>query len=500
MHVEPSVAQIHSRVRMYSGAIAAGYALAGGVITLIGWTAGIHRLTDWWGLGLTMKPNAAVGSVVLGLALLLLASHQRWIVLIRSLGLFAAAIGGLTLFEHITQWNVGIDTLLFDEPHGSRGTASPGRMGLPTAACLLCLGTAVALLTCAGRARYIAVALALFALSLGTLTLTGYLYDAEAMFAIPRLTGVAIQTAIIAVVVSLGVVVLGAPQVLELLLEKSTAGMIARRAVPVAFLVPLGIGWLRNAGQRAGLYDFAFGAALRSVVEMVILTGLLWWTLQVIRARDIQQRRADERQTTLISELQHRVKNTLALVRAVAAKTIAGSDSVDDLAERLMGRIDSLSRTQALLTRAPGSAIDLEQLIRHELSSQSEEQHLLINGAAVSVSPKTAEVLLLAIHELATNASKYGALSHPDGRINIEWALSRVDGQQWLRLQWKEMSSSGSPNVSQPRRTGFGTELITRRIPYELYGRSAISYPPPGLCCTIEFPLRKGDGILQTKP
>jgi two-component sensor histidine kinase len=485
---------------MYLGAIAAVYALAGGVITLIGWTAGIHRLTDWWGVGLTMKANAAMGAVALGLALLLLVSHPRSITLIRSLGLFVAAIGGLTLFEHFTQWNVGIDTLLFNEPEGTRGTASPGRMGLSTAACLLSLGIAVALLTYAGRARHIAVALALFALSLGTLTLTVYLYDAEAMYAIPRITGAAIQTATINVALSLGIVVMGAHQVLELLLEESTAGMLARRAVPVAFLVPLGIGWLRNAGQRAGLYDFAFGAALRSVVEMTILTGLLWWTLQVIRTRDIQQRRADERQATLASELQHRVRNTLALVRALTVKTVAGSDNVDDLAARLLGRIDSLSRTQALLTRAPGSAIDLEQLIRYELTSQSAEQHLRIKGPAVAVPPKTAEVLLLAIHELATNASKYGALSHPDGQIQIEWVLFNVDGQQWLRLQWQEVSSAGSTNVSESRRTGFGTELITRRIPYELFGRGEISYPPQGLCSTIEFPMRKGDSILQTNP
>jgi two-component sensor histidine kinase len=497
---QSAVPPSHSRVRVYLGAIAAIYALAGGTIALIGWATGIHRLTDWVDRGLTMKANAAIGSVALGLALLLLVSHPRSIALIRSLGLFAAAIGGLTLIEHVTRWNIGIDTLLFNEPYGTRGTASPGRMGLSTAACLLSLGIAMALLTCAARARHIAVALSLFALSLGTLTLTGYLYDAEAMYAIPRITGVALQTATIIVAVSLGMVAIGTPQVLELLLEESTAGMLARRAVPVAFLVPLSIGWLRNAGQRAGLYDFAFGAALRSVVEMVILVGLLWWTLLVIRTRDIQQRRADERQATLLSELQHRVKNTLALVRAVTAKTVASSDTVDDLAARLLGRIDSLSRTQALLTRAPGSPINLEQLIRYELSSQSEEQHLRIKGAAVAVSPKTAEVLLLAIHELATNASKYGALSRPDGQIHIEWILFNVNGQQWLRLQWQEVSSTGTTHVSESRHVGFGTELITRRIPYELFGRGAISYLPQGLCSTIEFPLRGGDSTLQTGP
>jgi len=458
----------------------------------------MYRLTDWWDLGITMKANAALCLMALGFALLLLTLRPTSSALIRSLGLFAAAVGMVTLFQHVTGLNVGIDTLLFHEPHGTGGTSSPGRMGPLTAAIVITIGTAVILLTGTGRGRGVGVALALFALSMVTLILAGYVYAIEAMYAHPHIAGVAIQTMTIMAVLSIGLVVVGAPHVLDLLLEESTAGMLARRAIPAAILVPLSIGLLRNAGEQAGLYGFAFGAALRAVVEIVVMIGLIWWAVQVIRNRDIQQQRAEQRQATLVSELQHRVRNTLALVRSVATKTIASSDNVADLSARLLGRIDALSRTQALLTRAPGSGIDLQQLLQLELFSQSEEQQLRIEGPTIAVSPKTAEVLLLAMHELATNATKYGALSHPHGQIHVVWLTFDVNGQQWLRLLWQETCNSGVTNVPKPTRTGFGTELITRRVPYELLGRTSICYPPSGLHCTIEFPLRDGDSILQT--
>ena len=128
------------------------FALAGGTASFLGWAASVYRLTDWSGSGITMKPNAALAAAVAGFALLLsLKSAQRPV--IRILGMFVAAIGGVTLLEHLTGWNVGIDTLLFDEAPGALATAAPGRMGPPASISFLAAGAALALSTASARRR-----------------------------------------------------------------------------------------------------------------------------------------------------------------------------------------------------------------------------------------------------------------------------------------------------------------------------------------------------------
>jgi two-component sensor histidine kinase len=169
-----------------------------------------------------------------------------------------------------------------------------------------------------------------------------------------------------------------------------------------------------------------------------------------------------------------------------------------DFRDRLSGRIAAMARTQALLTRGAGVGVELEGIIHDELRAQAtDEQRVSVAGPPVTLSPKAAEVLTLAIHELATNAAKYGAIRVPTGNISVQWRREPRDGQDWLELEWRESGVEIAPVQAAPRK-GFGTELITRRVPYELKGQAAVDLTPSGIHCRIAFPLKVGESVFQT--
>jgi two-component sensor histidine kinase len=213
---------------------------------------------------------------------------------------------------------------------------------------------------------------------------------------------------------------------------------------------------------------------------------------------DIQELRAlQDRLRVLLHELQHRVRNTLAVVRSIAASTGATSETVEGFAAHLDGRLNALARTQLVLTRTAGAGVDLETMIRDELLSQAAREELIeLEGPPVRLSPKAAEVLTLAVHELTTNAVKYGALGALGGRVAVRWSLSERERVSWLTLVWQETGTSVA--TAAPRRQGFGTELIEVRVPYELGGSGALQFRPGGVRCEIELPLTAGESILQT--
>lgn len=213
--------------------------------------------------------------------------------------------------------------------------------------------------------------------------------------------------------------------------------------------------------------------------------------------KDITERqRNEERQAVLLAELQHRVRNVLAMVTSLVNRGDSGG-STDEFRERLSGRIAAMARTQTLLTRGAGVGVDLGGIVREELLAQAaDEARIDVTGPPVLLAPKAAEVLTLAVHELATNAAKYGAIGLPDGHIDVRWTNRCRDGRDWLELEWRESGVTIAPQGG--KRKGFGTELITRRVPYELKGEGTLSLDPDGLRCRIAFPLRNGDSVLQT--
>nr|WP_280742315.1 HWE histidine kinase domain-containing protein [Sphingomonas jejuensis] len=208
-------------------------------------------------------------------------------------------------------------------------------------------------------------------------------------------------------------------------------------------------------------------------------------------------RRLQKRQEVLLAELQHRTRNILAVTRSIISRSDDGERSTEDYVAHLQGRLAALARAQVLLTRAAGTDVDLEGLIWDELLAQAvSEDQISAAGQSVAISPKCAEVLTLAIHELATNATKYGAFSRASGRLDVGWSIETRDNRDWVVILWKER---GVPVIDAfPRRQGFGLELITRRIPYELRGHGTLELKPEGIESRIEFPLRSGESILQT--
>jgi PAS domain S-box-containing protein len=203
--------------------------------------------------------------------------------------------------------------------------------------------------------------------------------------------------------------------------------------------------------------------------------------------RDITERkRAEERQCTLIAELDHRVKNTLATVNAVISQTRQGSRSVADFATALEGRLRSMAATHELLSARRWSGISLANLVSHELAPYANRNNTEINGPYVALRPEAGQAMAMVIHELATNAAKYGALSTRKGRVSIRWDR-RLNGRPRsdLVLEWQEI---GGPPVSAPGNSGYGTSTIRDLIPYEFGGTADLVFAPEGVQCRLELP------------
>lgn len=219
-------------------------------------------------------------------------------------------------------------------------------------------------------------------------------------------------------------------------------------------------------------------------------------------AEDVTETKlAVEHTAVLLAELQHRVRNIMAVIRAITARTGERAESVPEYAAAMAGRLLTLARVQALLTRTANAGVGIVSIVRDELDAQVQyDGQYTLDGSDLALSPKAAEVLTLVIHELTTNALKYGALSAPQGHIMVAWATFERRGASWLGLDWTEAGAPERPlpDRSVPRRRGFGSELIEGRVPYELGGRGKVVIEPCGARCRLEFPLRDGASILET--
>jgi PAS domain S-box-containing protein len=200
--------------------------------------------------------------------------------------------------------------------------------------------------------------------------------------------------------------------------------------------------------------------------------------------RDITERkRAEERQRLLMRELDHRVKNVLASVATVAQRTREGSGSMDEFLQMFDGRIQSMANAHALLSRSQWEGVSLAALIGGELAPCASEGSVHIEGPDVLLAAEATQPMAIVLHELVTNASKYGALSTPNGRISVRWRWG--EAQQRLVLEWIE---AGGPAVAAPSQPGYGTGAIRNLIPYELGGIVDLAFAAGGLRCRIELP------------
>ena len=211
--------------------------------------------------------------------------------------------------------------------------------------------------------------------------------------------------------------------------------------------------------------------------------------LVLLSIQDItEQRHWEDHQKLLISELSHRVKNTLATVQSIAAQTIRHAKSLESFYQDFSGRLQALGGAHALLTEHRWQSLGIREVVLEPLRAYTTNaSRLRFQGPDVDLKPGAALALSLVIHELATNAAKHGALSNQAGVIAITWDLAGSEGSRSLRLMWRE---SGGPKVAGASARGFGLSLIERIVSYELDGEARYDFAPEGFACELLLPYR----------
>ncbi|WP_162596133.1 PAS domain S-box protein [Methylobacterium sp. 17Sr1-1] len=238
--------------------------------------------------------------------------------------------------------------------------------------------------------------------------------------------------------------------------------------------------FLRADGTYAHIFDRGYvlrdaqGKGVRMIGAMLDIT---------------ERKRAEEHQRLLTGELQHRVKNTLALVQAIASQTFRNATDIDATREAFAARLISLGRAHDILTRSSWTEAPIAEVVEGALAVHRDAAGTRIRtgGPNVSLGAKPALSLALALHELATNAAKYGALSNGDGIVDLRWHVVHEGDAPRFCLTWSE--HGGPPILARPARRGFGSRLIERSFAAEVGGEVKMTYAPTGLVCRLEAPL-----------
>lgn len=214
---------------------------------------------------------------------------------------------------------------------------------------------------------------------------------------------------------------------------------------------------------------------------------------QAARAEVRERILAEERQRLLLNELNHRVKNTLASVQSIARQSLLNAKDIETYHKAFEARLMALSQTHNLLTAQNWEGASLFDILAAELRPHGGGREgggarfTLQGDQDIRLRPKAALALGMAIHELATNALKYGALSTPAGHVVLNLRLQDLQSDRRLVIEWTE---SGGPEVVKPDRQGFGSRLLERGLAGELAGRVRLDYHPTGLSCRMELPLQ----------
>jgi PAS domain S-box-containing protein len=279
-----------------------------------------------------------------------------------------------------------------------------------------------------------------------------------------------------------GLVMIEAPD-LETVREADTLALIAPEHRDL---------WRRNHARvlRGESLNWEFdiiglgGTRRRMETHAVPLTLPDGTVAQLAVTRDVSERkRAEEHQRLLINELNHRVKNTLAIVQGIAQQSFKGDNATPEARQAFEGRLAALSAAHNVLTDTSWAPVSMLQIVEDAVAPyRGHAGGFEIDGPPVAIAPKAAVSLALTVHELTTNAVKYGALSAPAGRVSIRWSVA--DGR--LLFTWRE---SGGPPVAAPAKRGFGTRMIERGLAAELDGTATIHFGEQGVVCSVDAPL-----------
>jgi two-component sensor histidine kinase len=232
------------------------------------------------------------------------------------------------------------------------------------------------------------------------------------------------------------------------------------------------------AALRAGAPAVPVASPIREVNEVS----------EVLLSASDERKRAEERQALMVRELHHRVKNTLATVQAVVSSSARTAETIEAFREAVVERISSLARTHTLLVNNAWGGASLRAIFEAELAAYDDPEHrrIRLEGPDIHVPDDIALAIGMTVHELTTNAAKYGALSRPTGTLKVRWDAVAEDNRRTLELHWEER---GGPAVSPPTRKGFGSTLVERVLRVQLGGEVKTDYAPEGLTIAIKAPL-----------
>jgi two-component sensor histidine kinase len=243
----------------------------------------------------------------------------------------------------------------------------------------------------------------------------------------------------------------------------------------------------------------------QALFYVILITGLRL-TLEGYRvlSRDLEQRveertvalrESQERLGSVVAELQHRTRNLISIVSVIADNTLRASKTPDDFRASFQDRLGVLGRAQGLLFRAEGGRVTFDELVDTELAAQSvsvgEHGPVTFDGPkGIPLRSRTVQSLAMALHELMTNAIKYGALKQPNGRLTVRWREETLveNGKPWLHLDWKESGVEMPPLDAKPQGSGQGRELIEQVLPYQFDARTTFAMEADGVHCTISLP------------
>jgi len=288
-------------------------------------------------------------------------------------------------------------------------------------------------------------------------------------------------------------------EVFVMLLRITAIGLlfIRRRTILDQWLIVTLSAWLPNlvVASFVTLHRFTLGWYMARVYALFAGSSLLFVLLMetlLLYTRLANAvgllRRSEQHQRLLIAELDHRVKNILAQVAGVTSSTRQGSRSIDDFVQSLDRRIQSMAAAHTLLSENSWQRIGLKALVRAELGRYATGANVRISGTDVVLTSAETQALAAALHELATNAAKYGALSIPGGQVSVSWDRKPNGRAATLILEWREHDG---PPVASEVQSSYGTDLIRNLIPHELGGTVDLVFAAEGVKCKIEIPVQK---------
>jgi two-component sensor histidine kinase len=227
---------------------------------------------------------------------------------------------------------------------------------------------------------------------------------------------------------------------------------------------------------------------LVSVVNVILISGL--------RFAVERYRESESRLEAVVGELQHRTRNLISVVGTIAKGTLSSSKTLDDFSATFQDRLEVLGRAQGLLFRThDGGRVTFDELINTELAAQcvqvTDNGPVTLDGPmGVPLRSRTVQSLAMALHELMTNAVKYGALRQPNGHLTVRWRQETLaeSGKPWLHLDWKESGVQMPPLGVKPQGSGQGRELIERVLPYQFDAQTTFAMEADGVHCTISLP------------